>query len=114
MKKYVGILNLVLLLSIVSSIVFPAAHAFEHIAHAYSEEKCLHTTVAGETQITHQHSHLDHCYLCEFSLGNFVAPDIFDFPYFSSYRNIPYVAYVVAAPQSFSGSSYYLRGPPVA
>jgi len=114
MKKYVAILNISLLLSVLSSIVFPATHAFEHIIAAYSTNQCIHKVEKGKPQFTHEHSHLDHCYLCEFSLGNFVAPEIAGFSFFATHQTIPYFFTVPETPGSFSGISYSLRGPPTA
>ncbi|SCY60230.1 hypothetical protein [Flavobacterium caeni] len=114
MKKRLALLNLALLFSIVSSVVFPALHAFEHIAHDYTKHHCHHPPADGKQQITHQHSHLDHCYVCGFALSGFVTPEIYAFESLVFQRPIPYFFTPSEAPHAFAGISYLLRGPPTA
>jgi hypothetical protein len=79
---------------------------------SYSEKHCLHPNDSGKPQITHEHRSFDHCFTCEFSFSNFVAPQIFDFQFIAPHKAIPYFFDVLETPHSFSGSDYRLRGPP--
>ncbi|MFT3793682.1 hypothetical protein [Flavobacterium sp.] len=112
MKKKFALLNLSLLFAVLSSILFQSVHSFEHIVAEFTEHKCEHSHATGKDQITHQHHNFDHCYSCEFSFSNFVAPQIFEFSFFAPYKTIPYFFTVPETPTAFSGSSYALRGPP--
>jgi hypothetical protein len=112
MKKHLALLNIALLAAILSSIVFQSVHSFEHIVASYAEQHCHHPNDSGKAQITHQHKSFDHCFACEFSFSNFVAPPLFNFQFFASYKAIPYFFYASETPYSFDGSIYRLRGPP--
>lgn len=112
MKKRLAFLNWSLLIAIVSSIVFQSMHSFEHIVAEFAAHKCDHPHDTGKDQITHQHHNFDHCFSCEFSFSNFVAPEIFSIRFFAPYKTIPYFFTASETPHAFSGSSYALRGPP--
>lgn len=113
MKKRFALLNWSLLLAIVSSVVFQSVHSFEHILAEFTEHKCEHPHDTGAEQITHQHHDFDHCFSCEFSFSNFIAPEIFSFDFIASHGAIPYFFTASDTPHAFSGSAYSLRGPPV-
>ena len=112
MKKRLIVIPLALLLSIVSSIVWPAWHALGHIAKDFDREICVHASPDGKAQITHEHSHLDHCYVCGFSFSHFLSPSIAHYWFAFPLQDIPYFKFIPDAPDVVPESAHPRRGPP--
>lgn len=112
MRKKFQIINISLALVILSSILLQSAHALEHMAAEFTQEKCVHSYETGKFQITHQHHNFDHCFTCEFSFSNFISPETYVLRVFSTHQEIPYFFTASETPVSFSGCAYSLRGPP--
>ena len=113
MKKNKLILSLSLVITVLFSILFQSLHTYEHLAKQLSQKQCYHKYNVTGTEITHQHHKIDHCYVCQFALGNYITPKDFSYQLYVSIEEIPYCNSVKETIISFSGSLYSLRGPPV-
>jgi hypothetical protein len=80
MKKKFVIVNSFLAVAVLFSMLFQFAHSYEHLAKQFSEKECHHKTTSGQ-EITHQHHNFEHCFVCNFSVSNFVASDIHHFEF---------------------------------
>lgn len=112
MKKKLVIVNLSLVMAVLFSILFQSLHSYEHLAKQFAEKQCHHKYNIGKTEFTHHHTDFDHCFVCEFTLSNFISPDSFTFKLQTEQQEIPYFFHTTEASEYFSGSSYSLRGPP--
>jgi hypothetical protein len=112
MKKKLVIVNLSLMVAVLFSILFQSFHSYEHLAKQFAEKQCHHHYNFGKTEFTHPHADFDHCFVCEFTLSSFVAPESFTLKTQTEQAKIPYFFNTTEASESFSGSSYSLRGPP--
>lgn len=111
MKKRQLKISFSLALIVLFSILFQSIHSYEHFEKLSAQKRCQHKW-SNSKEITHQHSKLEQCSVCQFTFGNYVAPELFVcqfrpnfdliFLFFSSEKNII----------SFSGSLFVLRGPP--
>lgn len=104
-------MNLVFAIAVLFSILFQSLHSFEHLEKEFSEKQCHHQ-YHSPSEITHQHHNFDHCFVCEFTFASFIAPETYSYPSHSVLRTIPYFFTATETPESFSGCSYSLRGPP--
>lgn len=109
-KKLVG-LNWVLTLAVLFSILFQSIDSYGHFAKLRTEKHCLHE-YHSDAEITHQHHHLDHCFVCDFTFSSFISPETFSFKPLLTYPKKTSLRHVNELIVSFSGSSYSLRGPP--
>ncbi|MEC5164460.1 putative membrane protein [Flavobacterium sp. PL11] len=113
MKKNKLIVSLLMVVTVLFSILFQAFHTYEHIATQLSEKQCDHKYNISGTEITHQHHHIDHCYVCHFAISSYISPAQFSYQLVIAYSEIPYFTIDNDAVVSFSGSLYSQRGPPV-
>jgi hypothetical protein len=112
MKKRYGIINSVLVMTVLFAMLLQSIHSFEHISELFSKKICHHK-YTGQTEISHQHHPFDKCFVCEFTFSNFITPDTFSYNLHPSTGLIPYCFFVPSEIIiSYSGSSYSLRGPP--
>lgn len=111
MKKRIVILSTFLMASILFSICFQAIHSFEHFAAQRTEKICLHK-YNSEKEITHKHHSLEHCFVCDNSIGNYITPQFFAFHVLFDKTTIPYFLNLPERFTIFSGSNFTLRGPP--
>jgi hypothetical protein len=112
MKKNIVILNFVLTFAVLFSILFQTVHSYEHFAKRLSEKKCYHKSNSSQ-EITHQHHNFDSCFVCNFTLGNFISSDIASY----EFKNInPFSGYSFFKTREitsyFKGSLFALRAPP--
>lgn len=112
MKKKLVIINLSLMAAVLFSILFQSLHSYEHLAKQFAEKQCHHHYHQGKTEFTHHHTEFDHCFVCEFTLSSFISPENYSYALNFSHKEIPYFFNITKASASFSGSSYFLRGPP--
>jgi exopolysaccharide biosynthesis protein len=113
MKKKFVIVNTFLMFAVLFSILFQYVHSYEHMAKQLSEKKCHHKYTSSE-EITHQHLNFEDCFVCNFTISNFIASDIHHFEFkkisipsgysFFKSREIT---------QFFKGSLFALRAPPI-
>ncbi|SFA93247.1 hypothetical protein SAMN05660845_1051 [Flavobacterium swingsii] len=112
MKKKFVIINLLLAIVVLFSILFQSVHSYEHLAKQVSENKCHHKPTSGH-QITHQHHNFDHCFVCDFTLGGFVTPNISHFQFIKKQVSTGYTfLYSKEITNFFKGSLFALRAPP--
>jgi hypothetical protein len=112
MKIKFAIINASLAVVVLFAIVFQSLHSFEHLAKQLTEKKCVHKQSFG-FEITHEHESFDHCFICEYAVGNYLTPKSYSFEYQNSiYNTEQKVFYFVPSNSHFSGISYALRGPP--
>lgn len=99
--------------AVLFSMLFQNVHNYEHLAKQFSEDKCSHKYKSSQ-EITHQHLSFEHCFVCDFTVSNFMASDISQFDFkkmnfpsgysFFKSREIT---------QFFKGSLFALRAPPL-
>ncbi len=112
MKKKFVILNSLLAIVVLFSILFQSVHSYEHLVKQISEKQCHHKPTSS-SQITHQHHSFDHCFVCDFTLGNFISSHISHFQYSKSTVSIEYsFVYIKEITHFFRGSLFALRAPP--
>ena len=113
MKKNKFIVSLSLVVTVLFSMLFQSFHTYEHLQKQLSQKQCHHKYKVTGTEITHQHHKLDHCYVCEFSFGSYTTPKDFSYQLYSKIEEIPHFNAAEQTLILFSGSVYFLRGPPV-
>ena len=107
-----AVINFALMLTVLFSMLFQSLHSYEHIAAQFSEKNCNHETSINKAEITHHHHVGEHCFVCEFTLSNYIAPHTYSFVVNFSFEAIPYYFTKSTTPQYFSGSALQYRGPP--
>lgn len=113
MKKKFVIVNSFLAVAVLFSMLFQFVHSYEHLAKQFSEKECHHK-YASSHEITHQHHDAEHCFVCHFSVGSFVASEITSFEFqkitipsgYSFFKSKEIT-------QFFKGSLFALRAPPM-
>lgn len=58
------------------TMLIQSIHSFGHLHQLFNEKECHHK-YTGQTEISHQHHPLDHCFICEFTFGTFLSPKYF-------------------------------------
>ena len=112
MKKKFVIINSLFAIVVLFSILFQSVHSYEHLVKQISEKQCYHKPTSGY-QITHQHHNLDHCFVCDFTLGGFVTSNIFYFKFIKNQISTGYsFLYFKEIRTFFKGSLFALRAPP--
>jgi len=112
-KKKLPLINYFLMLTVLFAMLFQSVHSYEHLTKQLSEKKCYHKYNSSK-EITHQHHGFENCFVCNFTLSNFISSNVshFEFKkttipnsiYFFKFREIT---------QFFRGSLFALRAPPV-
>jgi spore maturation protein CgeB len=112
MKKKLVILNYFLMFTVLFSMLFQSMHSYEHLAKQFSEKKCHHKYISNQ-EITHHHHNLDHCFVCNFALSNFIASDFSSFEFKKVVISSGYSFFKSGEiTQFFKGSLFALRAPP--
>jgi hypothetical protein len=101
-------------LVVLLAILLQSFDAMSHLEKQFSEKHCHHKYDHSKTDISHAHEGLDHCFTCEFTFSSFISPSKLTFitpkvqvaTKYSSY-------YSKEITQSFRGSLFALRAPPV-
>ncbi len=110
-KKYI-IINLSLMLTVLFTMLIQSLHSFEHLHQLFEEKECHHK-YTGNTEVSHQHHPFDHCYVCEFTFGNFVSSEIYVDKKVDKTNTTPYFScYSKEINLQFKGSLFALRAPP--
>jgi hypothetical protein len=113
MKRKQLIVNLSLMMAVLFAMLFQSFHSYEHLGKLLSQKQCHHKYNLHKTEITHAHHNFDHCFVCEFTFGSFLAPEKVSYKVYAVHKAIPYFFVAPKAVISFSGSQYLLRGPPL-
>jgi hypothetical protein len=92
--------------------LFQSVHSYEHLAKQLSEKKCSHKNNSSH-EITHQHHNFDHCFVCDFTLSNFISATISHFEFKKTNLPSGYSFFNSREiTQFFKGSLFALRAPP--
>lgn len=112
MKKKFAIINSLLAIAVLFSILFQSVHSYEHLSKQFSDKKCYHKYNSSK-EITHQHHNYDTCFVCNFTLGNFISSEITSFQSKTNTLSIGYTYFKSKEITSyFKGSLFALRAPP--
>lgn len=100
------------MVAVLFSMLFQSFHSYGHLVKQLSQEICSHKYNSSK-EITHQHHNFDRCFVCDFTLSNFVSTEIYHFDF--KQTNIP-TGYTFLESrtiiQFFKGSLFALRAPP--
>lgn len=107
MKKKIALLNFGLMLSVLFAVSYQSMHVFLHHHH---DVKAISSS---EKTLLKNASDKENCLTCEFKFANFLSPDVFTFNFFTPYFEIPYLFAKKENFNSFCGSLFSSRGPPV-
>ncbi|MBP6550435.1 MAG: hypothetical protein KA208_04345 [Flavobacterium sp.] len=112
MKKKFVIVNFFLAVAVLFAMLFQSVHSFEHLEQQLSEKKCHHSHTSKH-EITHQHHDFEHCFVCNFTIGSFIASDIHHFEFQKISIPSGYSFFKSSEiTQFFKGSLFALRAPP--
>jgi hypothetical protein len=112
MKRKFVVVNLILIVSVLFAMLFQSVHSYEHLAKQLSEKKCSHKNNSSH-EITHQHHNFDHCFVCDFTLSNFISATISHFEFKKTNLPSGYSFFNSREiTQFFKGSLFALRAPP--
>lgn len=112
MKKKFVILNYFLVFAVLFAMLFQYVHSYEHIAKQLSEKKCSHKYISSQ-EITHQHHNYDNCFVCNFTVSNFISADISHFEFKKTTIPSGFTFFKSKEiTQFFKGSLFALRAPP--
>jgi hypothetical protein len=106
MKKKFGILNFILMLSVLFAVSYQSLHTFSH--HKHEERK----SISLEKEFIKNFSEKENCPVCDFKFASFLSPEVFSFTFFPPHFEIPYQFSVKENFNSFCGSLFSQRGPP--
>jgi hypothetical protein len=113
MKKKSVLISLVFGLAILFAIVLQFAHTFNHLEKELTTKECHHKYTKNQTEFTHAHHNLDHCFVCEFTFSTCIKSDFFTFTFKKVEIPVSYsYFYSREITQSFRGSLFALRAPP--
>ncbi|MCF6131268.1 hypothetical protein [Flavobacterium wongokense] len=114
MKKRFLILNSIMGLVVLFAILFQSFDAMSHLEKQFSEKHCNHKYNHSQTEINHAHEGFDHCFTCEFAFSSFISPSKITFTVPKIQVVTKYSAYYSKEiTQSFRGSLFALRAPPI-
>lgn len=111
MKKKIAILSSIFIVSVLFSILFQSIHSYVHFSEQRIEKKCHHQH-HSDKEITHKHHSLEHCFVCDISIGNYVTAKFLTFQIYFEKIKIPYYLNLPEKNTSFTGINFLLRGPP--
>ena len=113
MKKRLVLAPILLALSMLFAIGLQSVHEIGHYREWQKERHCTHKE-NGATNLSHEHSKLDHCPICDFNFAHFTAPSIFQLHLSGAgvVLQRPNRSYD-AGSDYFCGSLFALRAPPV-
>ena len=101
------------MLTVLFTMLIQSLHSFEHLHEVFDEKECHHK-YTGNTEISHQHHPFDHCFVCEFTFGNFVPTAFYVYKSIEKQNPIPYFSIDSNEIHlQFKGSLFALRAPPV-
>ncbi|MEN9322552.1 MAG: hypothetical protein RL699_332 [Bacteroidota bacterium] len=95
------------------TLLFPAFHAVEHFNEEQARALCFHQKSTQKNELTHQHAQLDSCAVCAFSLSPAQAQAGFAFEPILRAGSTKIVVIPTTILANYSGSTLYLRGPPL-
>lgn len=99
------------MIAVLFSILFQSVHSYEHFLDGK-------TTIAsqsiddGTTKVQILDHNHEKCFVCEFTLSNFIATEFLTFDVQVPFKAVAYNFATVEAVEFFSGSLFSHRGPP--
>ncbi|MFZ4105104.1 hypothetical protein [Flavobacterium sp.] len=100
-------------LLVLFAIVLQSAHSFVHLEKELAQKQCIHNEAKNQSQFTHAHHNLEHCFVCEFAFSTSIKSDSFSFTFKKVVVPVWYsYFYSKEIAQSFRGSLFALRAPP--
>lgn len=111
MKKKIVIISFIYTTIVLFSILFQSIHSYKHFTEQLSQNKCHHTHKSTH-ELTHQHQNLEHCFVCEVALGNYIPSGIFTYQIYFDNSTIPYIFNSTNSVYNSTFSVFFLRGPP--
>ncbi|WP_442786899.1 hypothetical protein [Flavobacterium suncheonense] len=112
MSKKLQHISLSLLISLLFAIAFQSVHSYEHLVQQFTEEHCDHKYDASQTEFTHSHHDFDDCFVCKFSLSNYIPFEFFTIDFQLVTHSEQHSFFFTENPLVFSESFFSLRGPP--
>ena len=113
MKRKNLILSFLFGLTVLLAIVLQSVHSFNHLEKEITTKECHHKYAKNQTQLTHAHHNLDHCFVCEFTFSTSIKSDFYTFIFKKVEIPVSYsYFYSKEITQSFRGSLFALRAPP--
>ena len=104
--------NVAVTFSLLFAILYQSVHSVEHLVEQITTEQCHHELAAGKSQITHDHHHLEHCPVCDFTLSSFLAGAEYSSSAFFASEISTLIVVENTTPDLQSGKILTLRGPP--
>ncbi len=113
MKNKISIVSLSFSLIVMAAILLQSLHSFHHLEQFMTEKHCHHKYALNKTEINHQHTDFDHCFVCEFALSHYTPTSFFSFTFKKATVSTSYTfCYSKQITQSFRGALFALRAPP--
>jgi len=101
-------------LAVLFAIVLQSAHSFSHLEKELTEKQCHHKYAKNKTEFTHAHHNNDHCFVCEYTFSTTLKSDFFTFTFKKVEIQVSYSFFnSKEITQSFRGSLFALRAPPI-
>ena len=114
MNKKSALISLSFAILILFAILLQSLHSYEHWASIKTEKKCKHNHNNNSAQINDSHIKSHHCFACEFTFSNVIKSETFNFYFNKNIGPVHYsFSYSKEITQSFRGSLFALRAPPV-
>jgi len=100
-------------LLVVFALLLQSLHSIHHLEETLVEKKCHHNYSKSNSEITHSHHNLDHCFLCEFTFSTAVNSPFFSIENKNPVVNTSYsFSHSKEIAQFYKGSLFALRAPP--
>ena len=98
---------------IMSAILLQSFHSYHHLEQFITEKHCHHNYAQNKTEINHSHHNFEHCFVCEFALGNYTPTSFFTFDFKKIVVHTSCdISYSKEITHYFKGSLFALRAPP--
>ncbi len=108
-----SLLSFVFGLAVLFAIVLQSTHSFVHLEKELTQKQCIHKNTKNQSQFTHLHHNLDHCFVCEFAFSTSLKSDNYSFTFKKLAIPVSYsYFYSKEISQYFRGSLFALRAPP--
>jgi hypothetical protein len=101
-------------LIVVVAILLQAFHAGHHLEELFAEKQCNHQYDKYKTEISHAHHDFEDCFACEFTFSNYII-STYSFFKIDKVETSHFYSFFYSKEilQSFRGSLFALRAPPV-
>jgi hypothetical protein len=108
-----SLLSFVFGIVVLFAIVLQSTHSFVHLEKEITQKQCIHINAKNQSQFTHLHHNLDHCFVCEFAFSTSIKSESYSFTFKKWTIPVSYAYfYFKEISQHFRGSLFALRAPP--